>query len=344
MGFIKLLILFSPLIHARTVLLEYTAKQSIHNIRYFFKDNDSVFYMKGKSTLAFSSNYKAHEVLKYKNPTQFTLTTHNNNDFLISAKPLINKTMSPAQNAEIYHYNLSTKKIKKVGDGVSPKFHLSGKFFSFYDQEKKILKIINNITGLLVTGIKVNSKSDYYIPQTEIFDEETIIYTDLNDQMIPGILQYNLTKNERKILHKLQSPSDILEICKKNNKVYSLESSVKTKGYANLYSMDYTQKDMSKRDFIFDSPMGPAHSLKCFNDSNNIFFIKNISGQSGQINELIRFDINTKKAYIQTDLKFTKRFLKMADSILVPFRDKIYYITNKDGKFTINKELIENEE
>lgn len=340
MVFIKISLLLISFALAKTELLEFSARQNIHNIKYYFKDGDSNFYTKGKKTLAFSSNYKAFEILVMDTASEFEVTTTDNSNFLILAKTLHHKVLNPSANGHIYHYNLKSKNLTRIGSGIAPKFHLKGRFLSYFNTEQSSLVIINTEFMKTKRLIKINSKNKYYTPQVELFDEETVIFTDLNDHMIPGILKLNTTTKKRSTIYKLDSPASTIEICKSKSTLYILESSIEDNSYSYIYSLPYTEEDISKRTFLLDSPNGPAHGLSC-HDENNLFLIKKIPGLSGLVEELIRFNIKDKKSYIHSDLKFTRNYVTISGDILITFRDKVYYIRNKLGEFSINRELVE---
>lgn len=343
MVFINILIFLTNFAFARTQLLEFTTKQNIHNIRFLMKDNDSTFYIKGKDTLAFSSNYKSFEVIKTKTPSEFLVKSFGDSKrFLIQVKEQHHSSLNPLFNGKVYLYNLEKKLLQLIGLGVNANIHFQGKFISLFNFEKSQIEIFKTQGLIKFKHIKINSPNKYYIPQIDIFDEETILYTDINNLMVPGILKLNITTKKRTTLYKGIDPATTLEFCKDQNnklKLFFLESSTRDDSYAYLYSIKYTEDDISKRDFLLDSKLGHAHSLMCKEDG--IFMIKKVPGLINETTELIKYDPKKSKAFILSDLKFTQNYINLENEIVIPYRDKIYHLKNKKGEYTINKELVE---
>lgn len=343
MGFIKL-ILISTLSFSRTELLEFTAKQNIQTLRYFYKKDDSNFYMKGKDTISFSSNYKALPILNDEVSSDYGVSTVDNSNFLIWKKFDLHRRLSPNKDAEIFLFNTGTKEKERIGKGSYPRFLRNGKFISFYSYEKKQIVIINNENRNKVHRIRLNSKSPYFVPSYELSALDNVYYTDMNDKMLTGILTYNLESKKRETLYKTNQHAVNIELCSTKDNLYILESSNNKQSFANLYRLSHIEKDISKRDFLFQSTKGPAHSLKCNISNDKVFMIKGLSGLSGNITEVISYDFKQKKAFIHSDLKFVTNLLDIENKLYIPFRKTVYTLEDESGKLKINKELIESDE
>jgi hypothetical protein len=343
MGFIKIL-LISTLSFSRTELIEFTAKQNLQTLRHFFKQNDSNFYMKGKDTLSFSSNYKALPVLKDEISSDYGVSTIDNQNFLIWKKFDLHRRLSPNKDAEIFLFNSSTKDIERIGKGSYPKFLRGGKYISFYAYEKKQIVIINNENRNKVSRIRINAKSPYFVPSYELSALDNVYYTDINDKMFSGILTYNLETKKRETLYKTNQYAINIDLCSTKDNLYILESAANKNSFANLYRLSHIEKDISKRDFLFQSSKGPAHSLKCNIEKERVYMIKTLSGLSGDITEVVSYDFKSKKAFVHTDLKFVTNLISIEDKLYVPYRKKVYVLDDEQGKFKINKELVESDE
>ncbi|OIQ16701.1 MAG: hypothetical protein BM556_13640 [Bacteriovorax sp. MedPE-SWde] len=338
------IILFSIFSFAKTDLLELTAKQNIQTLRLFYKKNDSNFYQRGKGSLAFSSNYKAFQVLNDDISSQYGVTTFDNSTFLLWKKFDINRVLSPAKDAEIFLYNIKEKKPERIGNGVSPQFHNDGKYFSYYSYTKKVLTVTKLDNRSRSYSIKINSKSPYFSPEVKISSKGKVYFTDQNDKMNMGLLSFDMESRKRELIYKLNEPTVNLSLCSTEDNLYILESSATQKSFTNLYRFSHLERDISKRDFLFQSSVGPAHSLICNVDKERIYMIKGIHGVSGNISELISYKFSDKKAYIHSDLKFVTNAMPIENEIYIPFRKKIYTLKDKEGKFVINKELVEKDE
>lgn len=342
MGFIKLLLL-STLSFSRTELVELTAKQNIQTLKYFYKKDDSNFYMRGKDSLAFSSNFKSYPVITEETASQYGVTTWNNQDFLIWKSLDSHRVLSPNKDKKIFLYNVKSKTLENIGEGVSPYFFRRGKFISYYSMRNREIVVITTNNRAKTFRIKVNAKDPYFIPSFSISTLDTLYYTDINDRKRSGILSFDLEKKKRSTLYKTTSLGINLELCGTNDNLYILESSSGKKSFTNLYRLNYIETDISKRDFLFESAKGPAHSLHCQNDKERIFFIKNLTGLSGKTSEVLSYHLKVKKAFIHSDLKFVTNLLSIEGKLYIPFRKKIYVLDDLKGKFKINKELKEDD-
>jgi len=343
MEFIKILFL-STFAFSRTELVELTTKQNIQTLKYFYKKDDSNFYMKGKDSLAFSSNYKSIPVLTDKIASEYGVATANNNIFLVWKKFDSHRMLAPNSDAEIYLFEVKTKSIEKLGKGVSPKFLRDGRYISYYSMAKKEIVVINRYNRAKTYRIKVNSKSPYYIPSYVLSDLDSLYYTDTNDKMLTGILKVDLDTKKRETLYKTNQYSINLELCSTKDNLYILESASGTDSFTNLYKLSFLEKDISKRDFLFQSSKGPAHSMICDNSTDSIFMIKTLKGLSGNISEVISYNMKEKKAYVHSDLKFVTSLLQIEEKLYIPFRKKVFLLDGKDGKLKLKKELVERDD
>ena len=336
-----LLIFIATSICARTKLLEYSAKQTIHNIKFSFKDNDSSFYQKGKDTLAFTSNFKSFEVLQEKHPTEFQVETQDRKLFIITAKTQHHDMLMANKDGNIYLYNVEKKKLEKVGRGVNATIAQSGKYLSYYNFDEKIIVIKKTLNLSKTTNIPIHGRGPFYIPKFTITDDGILFYTDYNKDNFLGIRKFDLDLNKRETLFKARDLGVYLELCNIGNEVRILESGYTEKTYANIYSIPSRESDISKRKFLFSSTMGPSHNLIC--EKENTYFIKSIKGKTSNLTELLRYDHKEKKTFIHSDLSFVTSAIVLNDEVLIPFRKKVYTIKDKKG-FIVNKELVENNE
>lgn len=326
-------------IQAKSLLLEYTAKQNIFNIKYSAKKNDTTFYLKGSDTLALSTNYKAFEILKNKDISEFgVIKNSKSSTYLIYSFPNQFEKLTPLASGTIYYFNSETKKLLSLGSGIQPKFSADGNFISYFHPEsnriifRKILNIDNQLE------IKLNSKIVNFRPQVEIIDENNIYYTDRSNENFEGLIKLDFPSQKRVVLTKAESIQTKYEICRNDNGINVLETNYDKKGYTFIYNLALNEMDIAKRNFLFDSKSGSATQLTCTN--NELFFIKYF-GDNSEYSELFMFDLAQKKAYIISDLDFVTNYFKFEDNIYIPFRRSIYATQDKEKNWLISKEFKE---
>jgi hypothetical protein len=340
MAFIKLLIL-PFLVFSRTALLEFTAKQNIHNIRDTFPEQSSTFYIKGEKELAFSSNFKSYSIIQTETDSQFLINGYNKKFFLITISHDHHNMLQINRNSDLYLYELDKKKNSFIGKGVNASFQADGKYVTYYELDKKQIVITrrDNITKQIF--IKINSKNKFFVPDIVITKDERLFFTDHNDDNQIGIIKFDLDTKKRIALYKAEDVSTMIELCEKDQKLFILESSFATKSFANLYHIETQKDDISERSFIYSSSLGPAHSLTCTQEEDRVYFIKKVKGQNANVDELLSVSIKEKKAFVHSDLKFVTATNVINGEVLIPYRRKIFHIKGKDNKYIINKELKE---
>lgn len=318
---------------ARTMLMEFTGKQNTKNIRYLGDSNEFTIYKKGLKDLAFTTNFKAFEIVTSDDYNEYTTSKVNEADHLIWQIPMPHNYLTPSKNGNIYLFRSEKQQVINLGKGVAPQSFDNGKYIQFYDQRKRIIEVLKFPENIKILSIRLNSRRPYYQPQVIIHNNE-LFYTDLNDKKIEGILRINLKDKNRSIVTRASSTSKRFTLCL-NDKIIAMESDL----LSNSTSFSLYKEDTFTE--IFSANIGPSHSLICELSNDNVFFVSRIQGATKKISEVVEFDLKTKKLIKRSDLKFVSNISILNNQLIIPYRDKFYMIKNSTGKYVIKEALNE---
>ncbi len=317
---------------ARTNLLEFTAKQSVQNLRFLTSKDELTIYKKGFTSLSYATNYKAINIFEQKSNHEYLLNEIDKDKFLIWKIDLPHSYLSPAKDGEIYYFHVETQLVKKLGDGVSPKSFENGKYITFYNIRDQIIHIYKYPESLRVLSVKLNSKRPFYIPQVTIIGNQ-LFYTDINDKENEGLLRIDLRDKSRSIVKRSESSTTFYKTCIHQNKLL-------------LVSSDYFQPITTIEQYegenqlksLMSANIGPSKNFIC-DFSGSIFFVSKIQGKTKKVSEVIEFRATDKKMIRRSDLKFVSSIVELDKQIIIPFRDKFYSLKNKEDKYVVSEVL-----
>ncbi|WP_412474031.1 hypothetical protein [Halobacteriovorax sp. YZS-1-1] len=336
-----ILILSNSLVMARTKLLEFSTRQNVHNLKL-----DSLtgvtFYLKGKNTLAYSAKNRANVVIEKKSNSEFDVIKVNDDLYIISVKDNHFKNFSFFQDSEIYFYNIKSNELNFISKGSYPKFHKKSGYISFTkeDKDKLFIEVINTRNYLDRFQIPLKTRDLLYRPQTIIFDDSLIYFTDRNKDFYEYVSIYNNRSKKQFLLHEFDTTNSKLSLTSDNEKIYILETAISNKSYVQLSSLEKGSIDYTKKTPLFNTTYGPAYNLQ-YNSGELNFILTLKSKNSNLINqrELVSFDLKEKKLFKRTDLNYVSTYTIQNEKVLIPYKDKIYLLTNKEGKYSINEEI-----
>lgn len=339
MDFVKFLVslLFIFTINAKTALLELTAKQSIQNIKYITKENDITFYVKSNKILAFSSNFKAYEIIKNSDESEFGIQKHPTKDlYLITSRPSVFENLNSYRDLQIYLYSTSDRKLTVIGNGALANFNHDGSLITYYSFQNSTFYLLKSSNIFEPYKIKLNTKNPYFRPQLAAIDLQNIYYTDLNNDNQIGLLKVDTSNQARSTILKAESLNTKFELAHNATTLYILETLFKKQGFTNIYSLQKGEADISKRNFLFEAIDGSSTQLMLIN--NKLSFIKSF-GPSAKYSEVYSHDLSTKKTFIISDLDFVTTYFRYESNLYIPFREDIFVLNNEAGEYLINKEF-----
>lgn len=248
---------------------------------------------------------------------------------ILAADEHYNDYLSLKSKSELYIIEYGTKKIRKVGNGMPIGLHLKDQYISYYDPYHRSLIVQNHLNPSLKTTIKLaNIKNPYFIPQVAMIDVDTIVYTDLNKNGIPGVLIHKVNAAKTKVLEKLDTPNKQVEICLKQDKLFLAQYGLDplTRGSTISY-IETKNLNLDSQKIIYQSKENDLGSLKCNFNDNSVYIIKTTKAENGKITyDAAEINIKTKTVQKLSDILFATSLVVMDGKLLVPYQNKHYVI------------------
>ena len=322
---------------AKEELPELITKQDKKNIRFISDDGKYTYYQRSNGIFQFSTNYKVEEVLRLSERTQFNIIATNSLKYLLlSADEKYNDYLSLRTKKSLYIIEYGTKYAKKIDDGIPVGLHLKDQYVSYYDADARSLKVVNHNNPSLKVSIQLaNAKNPYFIPQVVMPDVDTIIYTDLNKNGIPGVLIHKVNSSKTTILEKLSTANKQIEICLQDDNLYIAQYGLDplTKG-SSIAQIKASQTSMEQQNIIYNSTENDLGSLKCSFEADKLYFIKTSRSEEGKVTyDAAELDVKTKDVQILSDIRFATNLVKMDGKLLLPYQN-IHYVLKGQNNLT----------
>ncbi len=323
--------------HAESKLPKLITKQDKKNIRYISDDGKYTYYQRSNGIFQFSTNYKVEEVIRLSERTQFNLLATSKHKFLLlEADEHYNDYLSLKSKPQLYIIEYGTKNIKKIGEGIAIGLHLNDQYLSYYDPNTRSITLLNHLNPSIKTNIKLaNSKNPYFIPQVVMLDVDTIVYTDLNKDGIPGILIHKVNSSKTSVLEKLDTPNKQIEICLNEDKLFIGEYGLDplTNG-STISFLTGSKLNIESKKIIYQSEENDLGSMKCSLDNKSLYFIKTSRAENGKITfDAAEINIETKDVQILSDIHFATNLVIMDGKLLLPYQNK-HYVIRGEGNLT----------
>jgi hypothetical protein len=326
-------------VKAKIILPELLTKQSVSNIRFLSQDGKFTYYQKRSGSLLYSTNYKVQEVIKGELGAEYNLiATPYRLKIAVSQNNNFQNFISMRAKQNIYLITYGETSYRKVGLGIYPKLHVKDLWISYFDAYEKTLFFENTVNSVLKFSIKLNNKiNPYFIPQVVMSDEDTVYYTDLNENGTPGLIKYKRSTNKTDVLYKANHPSVKFEICQLDSQLifatFGIRSS--TDG-AVMSKLPLTSEDFSKREVFYQSEHNDLGHLICNLDNSQVYFIKNYGNKTAPVYEAASVEVGTKNITMLTELKYVTNIINMDGNLLTQDKGKYFIVKGQTDYKTID--------
>ncbi|MCR9206038.1 MAG: hypothetical protein NXH75_15755 [Halobacteriovoraceae bacterium] len=311
-------------------LPELTTKQNIKNIRYVSSDGKFTYYQRTNGSLQFSTNYEVQEVIKLEPHTQYRLIVSQDKKFiLVEANQKYHTYFSQRSGKKLYVIKYGTNEINEIGMGTAIGLHFQDKWISYYDHQSRVLTIQNPLNESLKATVKLaNNLNPYFTPQVVMTDTDTVLYTDLNKEGIPGLLKFNINAKKIKVIFKGQSINKTLDICLNKNMLFLTELGLDpiAKG-TEVRLVDTKTLDLEKAKTIYTSEEKDLGSFVCTRSDEYLYFIKTTRDDTQKLTyDAYELDLKSKKVKRVSEVNFATTLFLMDKKLLLPYQDKYFII------------------
>ena len=321
-----ILLVFSFTAFSESELPALAAKQSLSNLRFISTDGKFTYYQRKTGSFLFSTNYKVEEAIKLEAGTHFEVISSPDRKFvLVSAFKNYNNYYAPKALRKIFKIKWGTNQAKQIGEGIRPQIHLNDSYASFYKPFKRELHFYNIENDSISFFIKLaNRKNPFFSPSSVFADDNTILYTDLNSDGIPGLLTYKLNTKKTNLFNKYESPLVKIEVCKKKGKVFIGRFGLDPINSASeIRWMPANDLNITQSKGLYLSKKNDLGHMICDIKGDFIYFVKNESTNQGKVYyEVAQLNINNGKTKIISDVKFATRIINMDGKLLIPYNGR----------------------
>ena len=138
-----------------------------------------------------------------------------------------------------------------------------------------------------------------------MLSKDKILFTDVNKDGYQGLLIFDRTTGTPKIIYKLNSNSQKLELCQYKGKTYVGEFNLITsKRSSKIYRLEH---DQNYRKFtlknIYSSKKEDIGNIVCNINENSLFFIKDFSIATEMMFDIAKLNLNNMKLERMTEMK-----------------------------------------
>lgn len=283
---------------AKTSLPLVETKQDIHNVRYISPDGKYVYFQRGNGELLLSANFKSFSVLQNPPNTNYQLIASPAGKYLVIATVLPGHAAFDLGAMPLSFLATGTTQTYPLTPGVDPRLHLHDQWMSSFDPTTRRITFENLDNRITKFTINLhNHQHQFFRPQVVMVDEDHIIYTDLNEQGLLGILHLHRPSGKTNLVWKAEFATQSIELCWDQNQLFIGERqhlSTRTSSKIMTIDQDHLRRPDPPVTTIYQSPLLDLGHLICDLDVDQVLFIKNTSQNGRTSYEGAVVDKNTK--------------------------------------------------
>lgn len=317
-------------------------KQDLSNLRFISEDGRFSYYQMKSGKLFLSLNYQISEVLSYPEGSQYEVLGSNTKEFLlVTVAPKFHQHLSPRKNKKIFIVPYGMSEPNFLGDGSFPRFQLNSTWASYYDSLGGVIYYKNLITPAVSFFIDLNNPlSKYFVPETVMLTKDKILFTDVNKDGNQGLLIFDRTTKKPRVIYKLASNSQKLELCQFEGKTYIGEFNLTTsKRSSKIYRLEHDKgyrKVILKN--IYSSKKEDIGNMVCNIDEKSLYFVKDYSNATEMIFDVAKLNLETMSVERMTEMKKVFQFVQMDKRLLIPYQGE-YFVVKGEANNKTNDNL-----
>jgi hypothetical protein len=340
MVWINILILMSGLGFAKD-LPKFLTKHSIDNLRFMSSDGRYAYVEKRPGVLGFVSSFKSIDFLSESSTSGFIMSgTPARQRLVIESIPNEHNENNLMKVNKIMTIDWGNSQTKEIGFGLDARLQLQDEWITFYLPDDRTITVKNIITQKSYL-IRLSPKTHpFFRPEVAMVNDETIVYTEINEKGYAALLQYNLITQKATILYKSSQTATRIELCQ-------------TKGYLGVGEFPFeginrgssisiiklgTGINLAGLTNIYKSVDNDTGNMVCLDKS--IYFVKTMRQNkklSVRTTEAVKLDLATSKIEVKTEFGSVAQIINMDGTILIPFRDDFYVL---EGQSNLSSDVL----
>ncbi|MBF0312607.1 MAG: hypothetical protein HQK50_01570 [Oligoflexia bacterium] len=324
------------------------SKQQSSKICFLSSDGKITYYQKRPAKLMLSSKFTTKEVLSGPPDAFFTMVSTLNRKRMIIEMASFHLFSNSDQQNFLYACDYGSSITIPVGRGTSPKLHLEDSWVSYYSTESKTLYFQSLLPNRAYNKFQVTLKAQinpYFIPAVVMLSDQTILYTDIDNEGVSGIFLLERSLKQNKLAYKGKNKGGKIELCLQDKNLVVGEFSspdVPSSSGSEISTLDVSKTTafLQMKSLYLSTKSDPGN-IECQNSKKLIYFIQNQSlGEGLELQaELVALHPDTKEVKLISDLKNVTQVLNIDDRILIPFQGDFYIAAgeNNDTKDALDK-------
>lgn len=305
-------------------------KHGVDAIRYISMDGRFAYVKKRPGVLGLVSHFRSVDFISESQSSDFLVhTSKSKTRVIIEVIPNMHTEMNFFKGNKLLVARFGETKTKEVSTGQAPKLHLNDEWVSFYQGYQKTIVLQNLITQKKFE-IKLSPKANpFFIPQVAMVSSDTVVYTDINESGVAGVISYNLISQKSSIVYKAAQSGTSLELCQGEGYLAMGEFPYEgvNRGSQILRVRTTTSFNLSSYETLYSSLDQDVGNMVC--TDRNIYFIKTMNQDKRlrvKTTEAVRLELKDSKVKVLTNLKYVTQLVEMDGRVLAPLRGDFYVL------------------
>lgn len=316
-------------------------KHAMDAIRYIDGDGRVAYVRKRPGVLGIVSSFRSEEFV----------TDTPQSDFIVTATPMRRKVIveiirnqhtvfNLMRANKLMVFNWGETKGKDVGTGMASRLHMGDEWLTYFQPEKKAV-IVRNLVTEKEYEIKLSPKANpYFIPDVAMVASDIVVYTDINDQGLAGVISYNLLSKKSEILYKSSQSGTRMELCQGETYLGIGEFPYEgvNRGSKILQLPVLSTFNLGGFTTVYESTEQDVGNIVCQEDG--IYFIKTMNQNSDlglKTTEAVKVNLKTSQVVQKTNLETITQLINMDGRVLVPHRGAFYVL---EGEYNLSSETL----
>ncbi|HXH29960.1 MAG TPA: hypothetical protein VNJ01_04040 [Bacteriovoracaceae bacterium] len=320
----------------------FLTKHSNDTLRFITMDGRYAYVQKKPGVLGLVSSFRSVDFLTDSGQSDFLVKGSRFEErLLIESIPNVHTEYNLLKNHKIHVVDWGNTVTKEVGTGKASRLHLEDEWVTYFNPLERSI-FIQNLETQKKYAIKLGAKSNpFFVPEVEMINQNTVVYTDTNEAGFSAIISYNLLEGKSSVLYKSPGSGTKIELCQ--HKTYLAMGEFPHDGVSRgskimHVTLSKGSSNLAGFEALYSSNLGDLGNLIC--RETGIYFIKNLTNAKTAVSkkmEVSWIDLRTRKVEVRSAMDSVSQLVEMNGRVLVPLRGDFYVV---EGKFNIGTDIL----
>lgn len=227
----------------------------------------------------------------------------------------------------------------EIGTGREARLHLGDEWVTYFKPKAREIVVQNLVTEKKFTILLSPKPTTFFTPMVAMVNSETVVYTDVNDKGVAGVIAYNLKTAKSSILVKATQTGTRMEICQGEGYLAIGEFPYEgvTRKSQILMVKTSSGANLANYETLYSSIDQDLGNMAC--SWKALYFVKTLQQDpklGTKKTEIAEVELKTGKVKVRTDLNYVSQVLNMDGRILAPFRGE-FYVLEGEANLAVDK-------